>query len=363
MNVQQLIPELWQDRPRGLMRQLLQLLLRLPALIYGGVTLLRSASYRIGLLPSHRLPRPVLSVGNLAVGGTGKTPLTAWLARYLQQQGLRVAVLSRGYGGSLEGTTAVVSDGKTVLLTPDQCGDEPYLLASTIPGLMVVIGADRYRAGQLAMQQLQPDIFLLDDGYQHLRLHRDLNLLLLDCSRPFGNGLLLPAGPLREPVSAQQRADLLIFTRCSQQASQPFVPTLPTCRTSHQLTSFHRLADGEEMPLTTLQAARVAAFAGIASPEGFFTSLRQCGIDPVATLAFTDHQAYTVAVAEQLEQLGNQSGTDWLLTTEKDGVKLMSGNTSLTSKIVVARMEFQFDDAAPLEDALQATFKTVFGVV
>jgi tetraacyldisaccharide 4'-kinase len=144
--------------------------------------------YRIGILETRKLPRLVISIGNIAVGGTGKTPVTAHLARLIMAQGLKVAVLSRGYGGTLEGQTAIVSDGREITLSADQCGDEPFLLAKSVPGLAVVIGSDRYAAGQLALKGFDTDIFLLDDGFQHLRLHRDLNILLLDCSRPFGNG-------------------------------------------------------------------------------------------------------------------------------------------------------------------------------
>ncbi len=186
----------------GLIDNLVLLLLTPFAWLYSLALRLRALLYRSGILKTHRLPRPVISIGNITVGGTGKTPVTAYIARFLLAQGYRVAVLSRGYGGSLEGQTCVVSDGATIMLSARECGDEPYLLASTVPGLMVVIGTDRYAAGQLAMQQLSPDIFLLDDGFQHLRLHRDLNILLLDFSRPFGNGLTLPAGILREPLSA-----------------------------------------------------------------------------------------------------------------------------------------------------------------
>ena len=172
----------------------------------------------------------MVSIGNITVGGTGKTPVTAYIARFLLAQGYRVAVLSRGYGGSLEGQTCVVSDGLTIMLSAVECGDEPYLLASTVPGLMVVIGTDRYAAGQLAIEQLAPDIFLLDDGFQHLRLHRDLNILLQDFSRPFGNGLTLPAGILREPSSAASRADLVIFTRAPKGATIPVdTGAVPSC--------------------------------------------------------------------------------------------------------------------------------------
>ena len=201
-------------RRRGVGDRLLVGILAVGAVPYGELLRVRAWAYATGLLPSRRLGRPVISVGNITVGGTGKTPMTALIARYLMGQGKRVAVLSRGYGGTSRGEARIVSDGSKLLLSASEAGDEPYLLAKELPGLMVVIGHDRYEAGRLAERELNPDLFILDDGFQHLRLQRDLNILLLDGRNPFGNGLTLPAGLLREPRSAHRsgrshRADSL----------------------------------------------------------------------------------------------------------------------------------------------------------
>jgi tetraacyldisaccharide 4'-kinase len=166
-------------------------------------------------------------VGNITVGGTGKTPVVALLAGFCISRGKRVAVLSRGYGGTLHGETRLVSDGREIFLTPGEAGDEPFMLATRIPGLMVVIGPDRYKAGLFAQEQLDPDIFILDDGFQHLRLNRDLNILLLNQAKPFGNGCVLPAGWLREYRSAAKRADLVIYTRCGNQIPHTHFPDIP----------------------------------------------------------------------------------------------------------------------------------------
>ena len=177
---------------------------------------LRALFYEIGIFRVKRLPLPVISVGNITMGGTGKTPTVILIARELMARGKRVAVLTRGYGGSLEGETRIVSDGEKLFLSPAEAGDEPCLLASSLPGLMVVMGSDRYRAGCLALKELSPDCFILDDGFQHQRLGRDLDILLLDGTAPFNNGWTLPAGFLREPISAVSRADLVILTRCTE---------------------------------------------------------------------------------------------------------------------------------------------------
>jgi len=283
---------LWRGRHGGLFDRLALALLAIPAAIFATLMSLRTWAYARGLFTVHRLSRPVISIGNITAGGTGKTPVTAWIARHLLEQGLRVAVLSRGYGGSLEGETAIVSDGRNLLLGPDQCGDEPYLLASTIPGVMVVIGSDRYRAGLLAMERLAPDCFLLDDGFQHLRLYRDLNILLMDCSNPLGNGRVLPAGPLREVPAARQRADLLIFTRC-QQGQQPDTMRgqQPQCRAGYRLASFSLLENGNALQLAQMRDARIVACAGIADPGSFlraFTNVRSRW-QPPWRLRITNH--------------------------------------------------------------------------
>ena len=320
---------------------------------------LRAQLYRCGMLKTYRLPRPVVSIGNVTVGGTGKTPVTACIARLLLARGLKVAVLSRGYGGSLEGQTCVVSDGATIMLSVTECGDEPYLLAATVPGLMVVIGTDRYAAGQLAMQQLSPDIFLLDDGFQHLRLHRDLNILLQDFSRPFGNGLTLPAGILREPTSAVRRADLVIFTRAPESAvitSAP--PGIPACAASHTLVDLLPLNGGTSVPFSHCRGQKVVAFAGIADPDSFFEGLRAAGLDLVRSLNFPDHVAYDKEKCGEIIAAMQASGADMLVTTEKDGVKLKGFTQEYASRTLLARLKLTINNPDILKEKLNKLFQT-----
>lgn len=359
------VTELWQGQRNGPFDRLMVLLLLLPSYVYGAVMLLRAWCYKYGVCKVRRLPRPVISVGNLTVGGTGKTPVTAWIARQLLEQGLQVAVLSRGYGGSLEGQVAVVADGQNLLLTPVQCGDEPYLLASTIPGLMVVIGSDRYQAGQLAMERLRPDVFLLDDGFQHLRLQRDLDILLMDCRRPLGNGRVLPAGPLREPAAACQRAGVVVYTRCAATDAPATVDQrVPQFFARHRIASFRRLTDGAELALEQLQGDKVAAFAGIAGPQGFFDGLRQRGLELSATLGLADHEVYGSATIARLERFIHEADPAFLLTTEKDGVKLRQLAPDWLPRVVAARLELLFDDECALREAVAtAAFKAASSVL
>jgi len=329
--------------------QLLILLLAPLGWVYSAIQGLRSTLYRIGMLKRHRLPRPVVSIGNITVGGTGKTPVTSYIARLLLAQGYKVAVLSRGYGGSLEGQTVVVSDGVTVMLGPRECGDEPYLLASTVPGLMVVIGTDRYAAGQLAMQQLVPDVFLLDDGFQHLRLMRDLNILLLDCSKPLGNGWTLPAGLLREPAAAARRADLIILTRCPEgTVVTPLVTGKPAFAASHRLVDALPLPGGNPVPFAALQGPAFLAFAGIAQPEFFFSALRDRGINVVRTLPFPDHADYDNESLEAIRAALQSSGAEYAITTEKDGVKLKLLPADIAAVTYVARLDIEIEKPADL---------------
>ncbi|OGT99388.1 MAG: tetraacyldisaccharide 4'-kinase [Geobacteraceae bacterium GWC2_48_7] len=317
--------------------------------LYSLIQQMRAILYRIGIFKTRRLPRPVISIGNITVGGTGKTPVTAYIARLLMEQGFKVAMLSRGYGGSLEGQNVIVSDGATVMLGPGECGDEPYLLASTLPGLMVVIGSDRYAAGQLALQQLSPDIFILDDGFQHLSLWRDLNILLLDCRRPLGNGWTLPAGLLREPPGASSRADIIIMTRCPAGTSiSRDTPGKPAFASTHQLVDAQPLQGGSPVSFSALIGPGFMAFAGIAQPEFFFSGLRDQGINLVHTLAFPDHVAYDHARLEEISAAMKESGAEYLITTEKDGVKLSHLSPDIAAVTYVTRLDIGIERPADL---------------
>ena len=352
-NYEQYFHELVDGKREGLQDRLLLGGLKFLSLFYSLVLRLRAFAYGVGLLPSHRLPRPVISVGNLMVGGTGKTPMVSWLASYLIGKGKRVVVLSRGYGGSSRGEIRLVSDGETCVLSPEEAGDEPVLLAKTVPGLVVVIGADRYRAGMYALETLKPDIFILDDGFQHIRLQRDLNILLTDSRRPFGNGFTLPAGLLREPVSAAGRADVVIATRTTSGMSiENPVPGKPFAMAAHTLVGMMPLEGGTLAPLSRLKGVRVMAFSGIADPGSFFDALEREGVPLVATLAFPDHSTYGDVELAAICRLRDSSNIAILITTGKDAVKLSQHKDRL-GPCVVASLRMTFADAQPLEHALE----------
>lgn len=345
--------ELANGKCNGFSDRLLVLILTPFSLAYLLAQRLRAVLYNAGILKTAHLTKPVISVGNVTVGGTGKTPVTAYIAGLLLKQGYRVALLSRGYGGSLEGHTTVVSDGATVMVGPRECGDEPFLLASTLPGLIVVTGADRYAAGRLATQQFSPDVFLLDDGFQHLRLHRDLNILLLDGTRPFGNGWVLPAGLLREPISALQRADLVIFTRCPKAFSNSSpAGTIPHCVARHRITGLIPLRGGNPVATSSLAQKKVIAFAGIAEPAQFFEDLRNLGLNLVHTICFSDHATYSEMEVSNIIEALQAFGAEFAITTEKDGVKLKVLGHGKDEKILLAHLDLTMDNPARLTDSL-----------
>jgi tetraacyldisaccharide 4'-kinase len=344
--------DLTEGKKQGCVARIVLLLLTLLSFPYLLIIRLRAIAYSAGVFSSRRLDRPVISVGNLTVGGTGKTPAVAMLAQYFIARGKRVVVLSRGYGGTLRGRVWIVADGRDMLLNAEAAGDEPYLLAATVPGLAVVVGADRYRAGLLAMERLAPDIFILDDGFQHLRLARDLNILLLDSMRPFSNGKTLPAGLLREPPSAAERADLIIYTRCSSGEELDRFPAIPACRAFHHLAGVTPLGGGEPRPFADLNNLRGVAFAGIADPVPFFHDLEEEGLTLAARLSFPDHCRYGEKEVAQILGASASHGADYLITTEKDGVKLGPHRERLAN-VYTASLEMWVADPGPLVALLE----------
>ncbi len=307
--------------------------------LYGACMRLRRVFYNQGVFPSHRLPCLVISVGNLCLGGTGKTPMALHLAKLLHDIGYKTVLLSRGYKGLCERKGAVVSDGRTILCDARHAGDEPLLMAKLLQGVPVVVGKDRVATGKTALRRFQPDVLVLDDGFQHQRLHRDLNLLLLDCRNPFGNSFVLPRGPLREPISALSSADAVIMTRCDNvEPSNEFdllkmVSPRPVFRASHKSVLRAVLPAGQPAVATILvrpgpghpdplKGRRVFAFSGLAHNEAFWGALPKFGAQVDGTLGFKDHHPYDVADVSRIARAAQLAGSDFLVTTDKDYVRL-----------------------------------------
>jgi lipopolysaccharide heptosyltransferase II/tetraacyldisaccharide 4'-kinase len=275
-----------------------------------------------------RLPAPVVSVGNLTVGGTGKTPLVAHLARECRRRGLQVVILSRGYGGRRAGVTCV-SDGERLCALPPEVGDEALLLARDLPGVPVYTGKDRYSAGLAAWRRHGPHLFLLDDGFQHFQLHRDLDLVLLDAEEPLGNGLLLPAGPLREDPRVLELADLLVLTRFRPERHQAALARFTACFPDKDVLTatlspvgLRRFPGGQALPLAGLAGQPCLAFAGLARPQVFQETLTELKASLKRWRSFPDHHPYSRDDLAGLVAAAAAVGAQALITTAKDFARM-----------------------------------------
>jgi len=288
---------------------------------------LRNWLYDHKIFRERKLSRPVISVGNITVGGTGKTPCVIWLARMLKDQGLRPAILSRGYGGKSSQPVNIVSNGKKILLSNVAVGDEPCLIARTLPDIPVITGPKRVLTGQTAIDHLGADILICDDAFQHRQLFRNINLVLLDSEKPLGNGYLLPRGILREPPSALRRADAFILTRSKKETTGIInrlgqVKYVPVFRSYHQPVGLVSGDYTRQLTLTQLKDKKVYAFSGIARPESFEKGIADAGAKIIAFDVFPDHHRYNLGELEKIRHNFLKTGADFLLTTEKDAMRL-----------------------------------------
>jgi tetraacyldisaccharide 4'-kinase len=299
------------------------------SLVFGAGVRLRNAGYDCGLFPVHQLPCRVVAIGNLTVGGTGKTPTVMTIASALRAAGERVCIVLRGYRGAGTGAR-VVSDGRDIRLSWREAGDEAVLLAQSLPGVSVVVGADRVAAGRLAIAEFRPETILLDDGFQHRRIHRDRDLVLVDATDPFGGEWLLPRGRLREPVRGLRRADAILVTRADQATDLEGVvtrlakaaPGRPIARGTYRACRLRELGSGRGHAVTAVRGKRVLAVSGIANPRGFHDTLEGVGAVLADRVVFRDHHPFTSDDRRRIAGAARASGAEWIVTTEKDGVRL-----------------------------------------
>ena len=287
----------------------------------------RSHCYEQACLPTFRADCPVISVGNLSIGGTGKTPTVLWLARYLSALGITIAIVSRGYKQRRSvNEVTLVADPTGIRLTPPEAADESYLLACHLPGIAVVTCAHRQQAIQFVLERFPVDGILLDDGFQHRAVQRDLDLVLLDAHAPLGNGKIFPAGILREPPAALQRADAFLFTRAEQPQNispllAPFIGEKPVMAARHR-PQFWMDLQHSLFPLETLFGQPVLAFCGIAKPHLFQEQLQKMGVEIAQFVVFRDHHPFSITEVEHLVQQSKTVGATTLICTEKELVKI-----------------------------------------
>ncbi|HEU4478762.1 MAG TPA: tetraacyldisaccharide 4'-kinase [Pyrinomonadaceae bacterium] len=328
--------------------------------VYGALTALRTAAYEKGLLKTTRLPVPVISIGNITVGGTGKTPLVAWVSRALTSEGRKVCILTRGYGRINAGKRIVVSDGSSVLADAAQTGDEPLWLAESLKGVVVICDSDRAAAGQWAISNLAVDVFVLDDGFQHLQLARDLNILAIDASNPWGGGRLLPHGRLRESRRGVSRADCAIITRAEQQEDASVLKSQIKELVGEGPIFISRMrAKGiRQLPADQLNGigalpSPVAAFCGIGNPSSFFNLLLTNGVQVIHAQTFADHHHYNQADINALSEQAKRLGAQSLITTAKDAVKLRKLDFGLPCYVL--EIEIAIDHEDKLRDLIRHT--------
>lgn len=330
--------------------------------LYSAVMRARRALYKRGALRVHKIDASVISVGNITTGGTGKTPLVEWVARAVAREGRRVCILTRGYGRADAGKRVVVSDGERLLTDAREGGDEPRLLAEMLQGVAAVVSdADRVAAARWAEENLGADVFILDDGFQHLRIARNLNLVTVDATNPWGGERLLPAGRLREPLRELARADCIILTRCEQaqdleqlrKQAERFSDGRPIL-TSRTRTRTLRPLDAIQMKDTSDDSSThhsFAVFCAIGNPTAFFEHLHREGHTTKLTRSFPDHHVYSQSDIDELVSEAKREGAQALLTTAKDAVKLRALHFDLPCYVL--EIELEFDDEEKLLEMIR----------
>ncbi len=288
--------------------------LDIAAIIYSAIIRLRNCLYSNRLLRSAKVEKPVISIGNLTAGGTGKTPLVIWLYNFLQQKEFNCAILTRGY--------------KTADSTNT---DEPALLQNSCPHAKVIINPDRAKSANMAINNFGADVLVMDDGFQHRRLARDLDIITIDATNPFGYGKILPAGLLREPIESLKRAHAAVLTRCNQippdhlakieQKIKSINPVTTLARSVHQPVCA-KSASNKPMSIDELRTKKIYAFCGIGNPQAFFNTLKETGLNITGSKIFNDHHRYTADDLTQISRHAEKANANLAITTEKDWTKI-----------------------------------------
>jgi tetraacyldisaccharide 4'-kinase len=345
--------------------KLTRALLWAPSRLYELSVRLRVAAYETEYLHTKRLDSIVISVGNLTLGGAGKTPMVQYIARYLKSEDHRVAILTRGYARKSSGMRVLNNPVKPSEASKSylEFGDEPLMLARAMPEVPIIVNKDRHDAGRKAEQSFGADVLLLDDGYQHLSLARDLNILLIDATDTFGGFEMPPFGRLREPLYGLKRADAVIITRADRAFDEAQTraiikqfcgDSIPVMYFYSGITALRHLATGEPYEVKNFAGWNVAVACGIGNPQAFADDILQVGINIVNEQFFRDHHAFTQADLDEITRSAKQAGAEAILTTEKDAVRL-EGLTHGDIPLYAAQVEIQSDDEVRLKSLLLRT--------
>lgn len=325
--------------------------------LYGIILKKRSFFYTAGLLKNRLLNAKVISVGNLTVGGTGKTPMVISIAEILIRNNKKSAILSRGYKSKGEGNLKIVSDGKEIKLDPVSAGDEPYLMAERLKNVPVLICPNRYESGRYAVENLGADTIILDDGFQNLSIKKDIDILLIDAMNPFGSGYLLPRGILREPLSAIKRANIIIITKADYpenisdiiETVRLYNPHAPVFKAIYKPSELVNIATVRRENINILKNKSVTIFSGIANPLSFSYLIKNTGADITEEFIFNDHHFYTKNEIDKIKLSDKKA--DMIITTEKDAVKIKS-LIKEDINIWAARIDLSIDNITELERLL-----------
>ncbi|UOD35406.1 tetraacyldisaccharide 4'-kinase [Deferribacteraceae bacterium V6Fe1] len=299
----------------------------------------------------------IISIGNISLGGTGKTPFVILIGRYFLDRGKRLCVLSRGYKGKLKYDTNIISDGNKFYFTPPMAADEPYLIGKNLKNAVVITGKDRRKGYLLAKEKFGCDTFILDDGYQHRKMQRDVDILLLDFRRPVSTGFIFPFGYLREFPSAIKRADIIVFTKSNgkniiPEKARRYVEGKPVFFSDYRFVSI--ACEGKEIPINYMNGEKVLAFSGIAKNKHFFRMLKSIGADVVKTFSFKDHHIYKEKELLGILESAKEKGVKYIITTEKDYVKIPD---NLKEKFYYAKIEIILNDKQGFFNAIEETYK------
>lgn len=350
-------------------KKLTRALLWAPAKLYELAVRLRVAAYETDYLKQKELNATVISVGNLTFGGAGKTPMVHYIARYLASEDHSVSILSRGYGRKSSGLRVLNDPAKrgeiNAAASYAEVGDEPLMLARSLPEIPVVVSKDRFEAGRFAEKEFGSGVLVLDDAYQHLSLSRDLNILLIDATDTFGGFEMPPFGRLREPLYGLKRADVVIVTRADRAFDEGQTlaiirqycgDNVPVMYFFSGITSLRHLATGEVYEVDNFSGWNVAVMCGIGNPQAFTDDILQIGINIVSENFFRDHHAFSQADLDRVTRAAKDTGADAILTTEKDAIRL-EGLTHGDIPVYAAQLEIQSDDDVKLKSLLLRTVR------
>lgn len=313
---------------KGFTTAFLKTLLAIIACIYSIIIKLRNLLYDVKVFKTYQHETTVISIGNITTGGTGKTPLVIWLYNFLAERNVKCAILTRGYKADKKSNSSQIESGKTTSISYT---DEPAILSESCPKSKVIVNPDRVAGASEAIEKFAPEVLILDDGFQHRRLARDLDIITIDATQPFGYNKILPAGLLREPLNSLKRANAIVLTRCDQIPApelnrienklQAVNPDMIITRSVHKVAGV-KTTDGESINNENLKGKKIFAFCGIGNPNAFLNTIKTLGAELTGTKIFNDHYQYTDTCLSEIYELAGLSKAELILTTQKDWTKI-----------------------------------------